>query len=51
MAKKKSKAKKTINPVAKHAYKFNICKVIDTDCKKYKRKAKHKEVYSGVTVA
>jgi len=39
------------NLVAKFAKQFNICKVIDVDKKKYKRKTKHKEVYFGVTLA
>lgn len=36
------------NLVAKYAHLFNRCKVIDVDKKKYKRKSKHKEVYSDI---
>lgn len=51
--KKKVKQPKTQNLVAKFAHLYNICKVIDTNDKKYKRKSKHKVNldYLGVSIA
>lgn len=45
--KRTEEAPESFNPVAKHANKFNTCKVIDEDKTKYNRKSKHKKDYSG----